>query len=242
MSYYRNLSIINKKSDGSPVTIADRESNNFIIDKLSILNYPIISEEGSFFENTNNIYWLVDPLDGTKDYINCNDEFTINIALILGNRPVLGIIYAPALEELYVGIKNIGTWKVLKGKKILTTNISKNLNIKMAISRFHNTEDSNNFALFNDIIDKVEIGASLKYGRIAFGEIDVYPRLTGTSEWDTAAGQIIVEAAGGSFLDWHTGLPMEYGKNNWRNKRFIVFSKDYKYNDFIYQNFSDEQL
>ena len=107
----------------------------------------------------------------------------------------------------------------------------------MAVSRFHNLTDSNIFSNSNNISKIVSMGSALKYARIALGEIDVYPRLVGCSEWDTAAGQAVLEAAGGYLLDWHTKMPLRYGKSNRRNGRMIAFRVPYGRNDFILQNY-----
>ena len=164
------------------------------------------------FLNNQKTYWLVDPLDGTKDFLALNGEFTVNIALISDCKPVLGVVYAPSLKELYVGTIGRGAWLLKNGAKIILRKKRKRENIRMAVSRFHNLSETNDFSEINKINNVITMGSALKYVRIACGEIDVYPRLVGSSEWDTAAGQAILEAVGGSILDWHTGRPLKYGK------------------------------
>ena len=117
------------------------------------------------------------------------------------------------------------------------TEIKKSKDTRMAVSRFHNLADTDIFAKTNNISKVVSMGSALKYVRIALGEIDVYPRLVGSSEWDTAAGQAVLEAAGGYLLDWHTKMPLRYGKSNRRNGRMIAFRVPYGRNDFILQNY-----
>lgn len=233
MSYYKKKILINKKTDGSPVTDADIASNDFIVSKLKLSKILIVSEESNDLDKFSNIYWLVDPLDGTKDFIACNDEFTINIALIINEFPVLGVVYAPALDELYVGIKD-ETYMLKNGVKYLCNNKNKSKNLKMAVSRFHNHIKSETFFNCNNLNESKPIGSALKYGRIAFGEVDVYPRYVGTSEWDTAAGQAVLESSGGKIIDMNSGKRLKYGKFNRRNGSFIAFRSPYSINDFKY--------
>ena len=242
MTFY-NINILPEiKQDGSPITLADKLSHKKILDLLSITNIPIISEEGGDQKVNHNKYWLIDPLDGTKDFLAVNDEFTVNIALIENNRPILGVVYAPALNEMYTGIVGKEAYFdngiiIKKSRKIL-----RHKSLVMATSRFHNHSGTDLFAESNNIKKKISIGSALKFCRMAFGEIDVYPRLVGTSEWDTAAGQAILEAAGGSLMDWHTGEPVLYGKNNMRNGMFIAYREPYNFQEFIYQKYNPGSL
>jgi 3'(2'), 5'-bisphosphate nucleotidase len=242
LSYYRQDIPVNIKKDGSPLTMADKASDQAILDFLSQTGFPVVSEESPMATVDAKYYWLVDPLDGTKDFLAANDEFTINIALMEDEQPVIGIVYAPALTELYVGVKNAITWKEQKGIREEATPVQKNNTIKMAISRFHDHNDAQLFADANQIKELIPIGSALKYGRLAFGEVDIYPRMVGTSEWDTAAGQAVLECAGGSLLDWGTAKPLSYNKTNRRNGRFIAYRTPFKYDDFTYQNFKPELL
>jgi len=184
---------------------------------------------------------LVDPLDGTKDYLAANDELTVNIALIKDGKTILGVVYAPALNELYAGIVGLKAWGLIDGQKTILKNKKSN-DTCMAFSRFHNLADTNIFAKSNNILKVVSMGSALKYVQIAFGEIDVYPRLVGSSEWDTVAGQAVLEAAGGSLLDWHTGTPLVCGKSNRRNGRLLAFQEPYERDDFELQNYTPELL
>lgn len=232
LQFYKKDFPVQVKLDGSPLTRADTAANQVITEILYKSNLPVVSEEVKELAFTSNYYWLVDPLDGTKDFIDANDEFTINIALIFNEKPIIGVIFAPALNELYVGISGENAWADINGQIKTAKQLTKSPIVKMAISRFHNHPDTAVFANENKITDLKAIGSSLKYGRLILGEIDVYPRLVGTSEWDTAAGQAILEAAGGSLLDWYTGLPLNYNKLNRRNGKFIAFRAPYTINDF----------
>lgn len=240
MSFYKKGIKPSFKGDGSPITLADQISNQSISDKLSSTQFPIISEEAIEIAFESEYYWLVDPLDGTKDFLAENNEFTINIALIRKSSPVIGVVYAPALDELYVGIKGEVTWMEKNGIRTIPGKIPKSEELKMATSRFHDHHDAQLFAEINQVKQLVPIGSALKYGRLAFGAVDIYPRLVGTSEWDTAAGQAVLEAAGGKIMDWHTGKPMAYGKTNRRNGRFIAIRGAYEYAEFIYKEFKPE--
>jgi 3'(2'), 5'-bisphosphate nucleotidase len=234
LNYYSKISIdIKYKEDNSPVTIADVSSDTKIRSILKETNIPIVSEEKKELKNNFKTYWLVDPLDGTKDFLASSDEFAINIALINNKKPVIGVILAPALNELYVGIKDNGVvikknQKNLMYKKQIKSNV-----ICMAESRFHKTPESEQFAKNNNINKKTVIGASLKYARLIESVIDVYPRYVGTSEWDTAAGQVLIEATGGAIIDLKSNAPLLYGKRKRRNGSFIAFRDPYKLADFI---------
>ena len=237
LKYYRKDSIKSQKIDGSPLTNADQESHLIICKILKHTGYHIVSEEGDCHYINEKIYWLVDPLDGTKDYLAANDEFTVNIALINNCKPILGVVYAPALNELYAGVVGLGAWQIKNEQKTTLNEKKKSDDTSMATSRFHNQSDTNIFAKTNNISKVISMGSALKYARIALGEIDVYPRLVGSSEWDTAAGQAVLEASGGFLIDWHTKLPLRYGKSNRRNGRLFAFRAPYKESDFILQNY-----
>lgn len=242
LSFYRKSIDFCFKQDGSPLTMADKASHDLLTAVLELTGIPVISEEGTERQASEQCYWLIDPLDGTKDFLAANDEFAVNIALMDSNKPVMGIVYAPALKEIYVGNTVSGTCIRKKETVELPVQNAKTEKLRMAVSRFHNHEDASVFAENNKVNDFVRIGSALKFGRLAFGEVDIYPRLVGTSEWDTAAGQAVLESAGGAVLDWHTGLPMQYGKANRRNGRFIAMRSPYIFTDFIYQYFKPETL
>ena len=208
MDIYESEFDVNFKSDQSPLTKADIVSNKIISDSLYKLNpkIPILSEESShisFNERSSwDEYWLIDPLDGTKEFINKNGEFTTNIALIKKNKPIFGIIHAPCINETYWGGQSLGCYflKDDSYSDIKKINVSPNVNqkITMVSSRSH---PSDNLKYILEMIGEhkiLSIGSSLKFCLIAKGEADCYLRLGPTSEWDTAAGDAIVRAARGS--------------------------------------------
>jgi len=236
MQLYGHHGNITTKFDGSPLTIADLESHGAIIQELQPLGIPIVSEEDEARKQVNlyTRYWLIDPLDGTKDFLAKNDEFTINIALVENGRPIIGVVYAPALNELYYGSIYRPAIKIKNGLTEIWHLPPKRMALKMAISRFHDCAESADFAIRNQIQERIPMGASLKYVKIAFGEIDVYPRMVGTSEWDTAAGQAILESVRGGMYDMSTYRPIAYGKHNFRNGKFLAFRFPYEVTDFIW--------
>lgn len=233
LSEYRKTHEIEFKQDGSPLTRADRLSHEAITEVLAQAGLPIVSEEGLHLSLDARLYWLVDPLDGTKDFIAGNDEFTVNIALVADGFPVLGVLYAPALGELYYGSSTEGFWCDPRGPGDL---IGKpeyiEGGIRMATSRFHDGVESRKFAEFNRIHRQVPIGSALKFGRLAIGAVDVYPRFVGTSEWDTAAGQAVLEAAGGQVIDLSSGGRMRYGKRGRRNGSFLALRAPLSFSNF----------
>lgn len=218
------------KSDDSPLTLADKQSNDFICKSLNELEcrFPIISEENielPYDQRANfEYFWLVDPLDGTKEFIDKNGEFTVNIALVHKNSPVLGVVFAPCLNELYWSFKGGGSFRskyneierLKAGSFKLTDN-----NIRVVISRSHLNKQTKE--LVDNLIEPVLIskGSSLKFLMLASGEADYYPRLSTTMEWDTAAAQIILEEAGGKLLDLF-GEKLRYNKESLRNPFFIA--------------------
>ena len=233
------------KNDDSPLTIADKKANDFIIDLLLETNLPILSEEGKeipYDERKSwNYFWLVDPLDGTKEFIKRNGEFTVNIALIEKNKPVAGVIFVPVLRQLYVGINNIGaflyenvnindnyTFESLKISGIKLP-FKKNENeITIVGSRTHmNLETEKFISELKHRYNKVNImpiGSSLKICMVAEGKADIYPRFGPTMEWDTAAGHAIAIASGTVFTK-HDGSEMIYNKSNLLNPWFVVKAK-----------------
>lgn len=242
MSVYKQLQDFEIKKDGSPLTQADQNAHQAIMLALRDSGLPIVSEEGDDLQINASRYWLVDPLDGTKDFLAGNDEFTVNIALMEDQLPVLGVLYAPALDELYVGCVGTGAWFEMAGLRANYLIKDRYSQCRMAVSRFHNHLDVEIFAATNQIGNRVAIGSALKYGRLAIAEVDIFPRLVGSSEWDTAAGQAVLEAAGGQLLDWHTGQPLRYGKPKRRNPRLLALRAPYKFTDFELKHYQQELL
>lgn len=222
-----NLEIEYKNdSENSPLTKADLAADREILLGLQKLSkFPVVSEESYVeYEKRKNwkIFWLVDPLDGTKDFIAKNGEFTINIALINGNSSVLGVVYAPALNLMYWAEKGKGAF--LNGKRIY--NDSKRTDLIGSDSRFHSTKETLAFLEKHNIKEIKRFGSALKICKLAEGEIDVYPRLNGTSEWDTAAAHIIANEAGCKLVDVVTGQELIYNKENIKNNHFVSSRKD----------------
>jgi len=237
LSVYKDNLKFEVKKDGSPLTVADKRSHNVINSILLKSGIPIVSEEGNSLLLNEDSYWLVDPLDGTKDFLDANDEFTINIALIRNKNPILGIVSAPALDELYVGSIEECSYVVKRGKKSILKMKEKSQYMSMAVSRFHDHPDVDKFAEMNNIDKKIQMGSALKLCRLAAGEADVYPRLVGSSEWDISAGQAVLEASCGFVFNWDTGKELTYGKINRRNPRLLSVRNPYRFKDFDLINY-----
>lgn len=216
---------IDFKSDDSPLTIADKAAHKIIEEGLLALGtkHPILSEEGK--HDTYDVrkcwtsFWCVDPLDGTKEFIKKNGQFTVNIALIVDKNPVLGVVYAPALETVYIGEKGQGALKIKKGVKEPIKVNGKETNRIAVQSRSHASDDEAKLLESFNVVDTISVGSSLKFCMVAEGKADVYYRHNPTMEWDTAAGQAVVEAAGGKVLDGEK--PFQYNKEVLRNGSFL---------------------
>ena len=202
MQIYKQDFKVEYKQDSSPLTLADKKANDIIEDGLNQLsvNIPILSEEGKniSYEDRKHweYFWLVDPLDGTKEFIKKNGEFTVNIALIYKDTPVLGVVYAPALDVCYWAKQGEGAFK--DGKKLPIKIANQRNTYKIVVSRSHMSDETQ---VFIDAIDTVKekelisIGSSLKICLVAEGEADIYPRLGPTMEWDTGAADAIAREA-----------------------------------------------
>jgi 3'(2'), 5'-bisphosphate nucleotidase len=224
---------VEHKEDSSPLTLADKVSHELIASKLRSLypEIPILSEEDVVpYEARKGweYFWLVDPLDGTKEFIKRNGEFTVNMALIRGDRPIFGVIYAPARDELFYAMKGEGAYKIDAGGKrlrIVPAGILKDT-LMVVASRSHKTKELEDYMAHLKTICKaieyVSSGSSLKFCLVAEGKAHIYPRLGPTMEWDTAAGQIIVEEAGGAVVDAATGEPVRYNREFLVNASFLV--------------------
>lgn len=223
MNIYENEKIvIDLKDDESPITQADEISHQLLCEGLKqISNYPIMSEEEIIpysKRKTWDKFWLIDPLDGTKDFIAKNGEFTINIALINNHKPVLGVVFIPASNDIYWAELDKGAYK--NGKKIY--NHSKREDLIAADSNFYSTADMQDFFKKHKINKVKKIGSSIKLCFLAEGKIDVYPRLNETKEWDTAAAHIIANEAGCKLVDIETDEELVYNKKSYRNNYFIA--------------------
>lgn len=221
---------IDKKDDKSPVTEADLASNEVISKQLARLypDIPVLSEEGvkiPYEERKKwDIFFLVDPLDGTKEFIKDNGEFCVCIALMKKNRPILGIVYAPTQDTLYSGSVQTGAHVSRKGEKaekITTSPATKNQGLIIVGSRSHPSPDLEKYLEKLNVASMTPAGSAIKFCLVAEGKAHLYPRFNPTMEWDTAAGQAIVEAAGGSMTGLDGG-EFAYNKENLRNPGFIV--------------------
>lgn len=242
LRYYPQNLTVQYKQDGSPLTLADQAAHRVIADRLAGSGLVVVSEEGEDLHLATERYWLVDPLDGTKDFLAGNGEFTVNIALVDQGRPVLGVMLAPAINALYWGAEGMGAWRIREGVAVPLSVQTRSASLRMAVSRFHDHPDVDIFAAQNGIAECVAIGSALKYGVLAAGEVDVFPRLVGSSEWDTAAGQALLEAAGGQVFDWHTGKALKYGKPRRRNPRLLAVRAPYCRNEFKLKEYESELL
>lgn len=238
---------VETKSDNTPVTTADKASGAIIARELAVTNIPLISEEDTIAPYEVRKHWdkvwLIDPLDGTKEYVKRNGEFAVNIALVENNLPTIGIIYSPILKQIYFGAKGLGSFRITWNTNIteLTPEAIANslfeygrplpLQITPAIytmvaSRSHLSRE------INDYLDKlkrmygevslINAGSSIKQCWVAEGKAHEYPRFGKTMEWDTAAGQCILEEAGAALLHFETGLPLTYNKEDLQNPYFVA--------------------
>lgn len=240
MEVYGQEIVVEAKADDSPLTIADQRSHRAIEKGLQIAypDIPVLSEEGNeipYGERRNwQRFWLVDPLDGTKEFIKRNGEFTVNIALIEDNYPVLGVIYVPATDVFYCGAENRGAFKLeaasaekfgnadelFKKSTLLAAKKAVN-HTRIVTSRSHMSAETQGFIdRLNDgsqPVEQVSAGSSLKFCLVAEGGADYYPRFAPTMEWDTAAGQAIVEAAGGIVQSAKDHTRFSYNKESLKN-------------------------
>lgn len=240
--YNTDFDVVVKKDD-SPLTQADKNANQVINPYLKKTGIPIISEENKqlpYAERKQwNTCWIVDPLDGTKEFINRNGEFTVNIALIENGTPKLGVIYVPVTKTLYfttvdlksskkmvLASENLAVEDILKNAKDIKPELNPDV-IKIVGSRSHLNEDTEKFIAQVGKSKPVEIvskGSSLKFCLVAEGKAHLYPRFAPTMEWDTAAGDAICRAVGLEVIDQTTAKPMAYNKENLLNNYFLVQS------------------
>lgn len=220
---------IEAKSDDSPLTLADKAAHEIIMSYLVETEIPVLSEEGrdiAYEERAKwEYFWMVDPLDGTKEFIKKNGEFTVNIALIHKEESILGVVFPPVLGELYWALKGLGAFKEVNyvveslstSKKKMTES-----GLKVVASRSHMSPETETFVSQLQKPEIVSKGSSLKFLLVASGQADVYPRFGPTMEWDTAAAHAIVSEAGGSVVQEDEITPLQYNKTNLLNPNFIV--------------------
>lgn len=219
MEVYSQPFEVYTKDDDSPVTQADLRASNIIKEMLKPTGIPFVSEEDLPPDRSKfGCYWLVDPLDGTVEFVNRNGEFTVNIALIENKRPVLGVIYAPTLDKIWTSCdKHLST---------LNSHLSP---FTVLVSRSHRTSEVDDYInkvlrpLHPDLVIDTQ-GSSLKFARLAEGTADVYVCYSKTKEWDTAAADAILTAAGGKVLRISDGLPLEYDKEDYPNPPFVAWA------------------
>jgi 3'(2'), 5'-bisphosphate nucleotidase len=232
MAVYRTDFAVGEKADSSPVTEADQTAERIVLAELETLRpqFPIVAEEqvaahgAPAFEGES--FWLVDALDGTKDFVKKGDEFTVNIAFVQNRLPVLGVVFAPAREVLYVGVVNgngAHRAEIWRGSAATTIKCRKRpARVVVAGSKSHEISDNMKaFLARHDVAERIVMSSSLKFGLLAEGKVDLYPRFGPTSEWDIAAGHAIVRAAGGRVHD-QSGNELSYKKPKFLNGRFLA--------------------
>lgn len=219
------------KDDKSPVTAADLAAEAIIEAGLTELTpqVPLVAEEaaseGRLPDISNDRFWLVDPLDGTREFLKRNDEFTVNIALIVACEPVLGVVHAPALDVTYSGIRGVGATRIVHGRPAvpITVRPAPVGGVTVVASRRHGDPAAIDRLLRgHPVAARKTAGSSLKFCLVAAGEADIYPRFGRTMEWDTAAGHAVLAGSGGKVTDAH-GAPLTYGKPEYENPPFIAW-------------------
>lgn len=219
---------VEMKRDDSPLTKADRAAHEVIVLFLEKTGIPILSEEGRNipFETRKNweYFWMIDPLDGTKEFIKKNGEFTVNIALIHQGVPIIGVVYSPVLGWMYWGNQEEGAWKQVKNEKPLSLQSNGDDEIKTIVaSRSHLSAETQEFIEQYPGVEVISMGSSLKFLLVAEGKAQVYPRFAPTMEWDTAAAHGVILAKGGEVLQWPEKTPLTYNKENLLNPWFICW-------------------
>jgi len=239
MDIYRSDFAVNAKADASPVTLADERAEAHIVAALHALmpGVPVVAEEAAARGQTEALapgeamFWLVDPLDGTREFVSRNGEFTVNIALISGAAPLLGVLHIPAQKRTYLGAVGQGAWSIDEGgRRAISCRRLDPRAAVLACSRSHNDEAGMAAWLAAvhpgmALAQRLIVGSSLKFGLLAEGRADLYPRLSRTMEWDTAAGHAVLAAAGGQVLDLQ-GRPLRYGKPGFENPHFVARGLD----------------
>ncbi len=230
MDIYGGPVEVKTKDDSSPVTQADEAAEKYILAALAELtpDIPVVAEEqaatGTMPDISRGVFWLVDPLDGTKEFISRNGEFTVNIALVMNGNPVLGVVHAPAIGRTFYGAEDEGAF-CLEGDeaRVITARPPPTDGVVVVTSRSHGAGEELDAFLGNlNVASTSPAGSSLKFCLVAAGEADVYPRFGRTMEWDTAAGQAVLMAAGGR-VETAAGDPLLYGKEGVENPHFIAY-------------------
>ncbi len=231
LQIYQQDFAVQQKADESPLTAADLAAHRCLSAGLpDLLDVPVLSEEAEVAWEARrhwSRYWLVDPLDGTREFVNRNDEFTVNVALIEHHRPVLGLVLQPVGGRAWAGIPGQGAWSCEAAGAWQPVGVAPVAAVpRIATSRSHANDRTRRWLACIGSHMAVPLGSSLKFCLLAEGRIDCYPRLGPTSEWDTAAAQAVVEAAGGQVLDWQ-GRPLRYNERpSLLNPEFLVCAGD----------------
>lgn len=240
---------ISVKSDKTPITVADRLAHQTIKEALGVTRIPILSEEGRemrYDERRNwELFWLVDPLDGTVEFIKGNNEFTVNIALMENNECVASVVYVPYLEKIYLADRGSGSFvkrnvgpdadaaytyeQIVGSMERLPLTTAANSRQRIAVSRSHQTPETARYVeealRMHPDAEVIEQGSSYKFCLLAEGAVDYYVRTTNTCEWDTAAGELILAEAGGTTVSLPDNAPIRYNKEDLRNPWFVCRSK-----------------
>ena len=230
MEVYHTDFDVQLKDDLSPVTQADKKANAIIERGLKSFDptIPILSEEGhqiTYKERKEwEIFWLVDPLDGTKDFIKKNGEFTVNIALVEDQTPVFGVVYAPAIDLLFWGSLENGAWKKETDNPAEIMKVAAQIDktVMIATSRSHPSDKMNIFLTQFEKYELHPMGSSLKICFVSDGSVHLYPRLGPTMEWDTAAAHAVLRASGGEMIQFGISSPLQYNKKELLNPKFIA--------------------
>lgn len=244
LKVYNSDFAVEQKEDKSPLTLADKNAHKAICENLQITNFPVLSEEGKSIDYSERFeweyFWMVDPLDGTKEFVKRNGEFTVNIALIHKQRSILGVIYVPVTKVIYFAAEGVGAFKseiinprlnntglqeLLKSSiKLPLTTINKKFTV--VASRSHLSEETEMFIdglkRVHGEVNFLSSGSSIKLCLVAEGSANVYPRFAPTMEWDTAAGQAICEISGKQVVDYSTNKSVVYNKPSLLNNWFTV--------------------
>lgn len=234
MEVYRREDLgVRSKSDASPVTEADEAADRLISAGLSkeFPNLPLVTEEQAATHNLDvTTFLIVDPLDGTKEFIKRRGDFTVNIALVEDGVPTLGVVYAPAKERLFMtaaeggALEEVGAFDLDEPGRTVALHVSEPDNdaLRVVASKSHRDQATDDYISLYRVADAVSAGSSLKFCLVASAEADFYPRLGPTMEWDTAAGHAVLRAAGGEVFDRETRRPLRYGKPGFRNGHFLA--------------------
>lgn len=231
MDVYNSDFAVEVKDDQSPVTEADKRAETLInaaIQKDITAEFPIIGEEafadGHAPELSGGPFWLVDPMDGTKEFVNRTGQFTVNIALIDAGRPIVGVVHAPATGDVYMGSPQGAFWDRGQGPQPIHCRPWPTLGLTALVSKNHKTPETDAYLKDFHIQEEISAGSSLKFCLVARGAADIYPRLGRTMEWDTAAAHAVVQAAGGTVTTLD-GTDLSYGKPGFENPHFVVMGK-----------------